>query len=117
MIYSESTTSQIMSSSLKNLADMPQERPWWSDKKYREEANGSCDSDECWHEWHDLEAIVAEATRRGIEQGKREAWEEMDGHCKYLDLTEDSYKRSWEQVRDLASDRLSSLSQSSNEKV
>lgn len=96
---------------------MPQERPWWNDKKY-------------WKEIYlqeigttlepRLDLIVAEATRRGVEQGKREAWEGAAAlFVHHAKMAEAVYGSTFDagEYSEAINAKLSSLSQSSNEKV
>lgn len=77
-----------------------------------------------------LDEIVTEATRRGADQGKREAWEEVRKSCmKQLAPTDYGFSRaepgSWMDAHNkclggviaIIDAKLASLSQSSNEKV
>lgn len=91
-----------------------QETPWWEDEKYRSEVNGSCDTEECWHDYYNVQAIVAESERLGIEKGKREALEWVKRIVK-KETTKWYQPNPGSFILDAINAKLSSLSQSSNE--
>lgn len=95
---------------------MPQEQEWWW--KY---LDGDVKTGEHWvpDDGESIESLIAEATRRGVEQGKREAWAEA---CFVISLVKMSQKDledvgvcPLQHLQEIMADKLSSLSKSPNE--
>lgn len=99
------------------LCKKNQEKEWW---EYRKRTRVTSYSNESWYEPHDVEKIIAEATRRGELKAWKEMLEEIkviikDHQIKYIGNHHDAegltkaYHLAYKEMRKNAEDRITDL--------